>query len=791
MAKPSSKSVIKLVILAGIVSSGIFACTKKQGGTPSDRLSSSAAEKVYVAPGQHDEFYAFLSGGFSGQLPVYGLPSGRLLRLIPVFAVDPQGGYGYTEESKPLLTTSHGFVPWDDLHHVSVSLKDGVPDGRFVFVNSNNTPRIARIDLTTFNTAEIIEVPNSGGNHGSPYSTVNSEYLVASTRFSVPIPQKDVPIAEYKKHFKATISFIKVDPKSGDLNLAFQLLTPGINYDLASCGKGASSDYCFFTSYNSEQAHTLLEANASQNDKDLLAVVNWRKAEKCVAQGAGKDFPSKFAHSRFDETTHTAKLTMHNSVRMLEPKDCDGVIHYVPVPKSPHGVDVDPTGEYIATGGKLASQITVYGYSKIRQAIEGKKIEADFQGIPVLQFNETVAGVVENPCLGPLHTEYDGKGYGYTSCFITSEVVKWKIGEWNVADRIATYYSLGHIMIPGGGSAKPWGKYLLAMNKITKDRYLPTGPELAQSAQLIDITGPKMELLLDFPTLGEPHYAQGLHADLVKSNTKRIYKLEENKHPGAAKAESETSVVRKGKDVYVKMTMIRSHPTPDNIEGVQVGDTVHFQVTNIEQDWDIAHGFAIFGSDNAEMLLMPGETKTIVWKPEAPGVYPFYCTDFCSALHQEMQGYVRVSAAGSNVPITFSTGKPPVSTETESKPEAATAAKVERTESLGVGPITKDLGIPESIDEALAAKGKTYFEGKCVACHKLDARYVGPAINGVTLRRRPEWIMNMILAPEKMVAQDETAKKLLAEYLAPMANQSVTQDEARAILEYFRKNDQK
>ncbi|MCC6277294.1 MAG: Sec-dependent nitrous-oxide reductase [Oligoflexia bacterium] len=778
-----------LAVFLGLVLTN-SSCTKKNDSTPSDRLSARAAEKVYVAPGKHDEFYAFLSGGFSGQLPVYGLPSGRLLRQIPVFAVDPQGGYGYTEETKPMLETSHGFVPWDDLHHVSVSMKDGTPDGRFVFVNSNNTPRIARVDLTTFTTAEIIEIPNSGGNHGSPYSTASSEYLIASTRFSVPVPQKDVPISEFKKHFKATISFVKVDPNSGGLSLAFQILTPGINYDLASCGKNSSKDYCFLTSYNSEQAHTLLEANASQNDKDLLAVINWRLAEQCVANGAGKTVSAKYAHSHFNESTQTTVRKVYDSVRMIEVKDCPGILHYVPVPKSPHGVDVDPSGDYIATGGKLASQITVYSFAKIKEAIDAKRVEADYQGIPVLSFTETVAGVVENPCLGPLHTEYDGKGYGYTSCFITSEVVKWKIGEWTVADRIPTFYSLGHIMIPGGGSKSPWGKYLVAMNKITKDRYLPTGPELAQAAQLIDISGPKMELLLDFPTIGEPHYAQGLHADIVKENSKKIFKLEENKHPAVARTESEANVVRKGKEVFVKMTMIRSHPNPDNIEGIQVGDTVYFQVTNIEQDWDIAHGFAIFGSDNAEMLLMPGETRTLVWKPKKVGVYPFYCTDFCSALHQEMQGYIRVSAAGSNVPIKFETGKAPTAAEGEAK-KTEDDKPVVRTESKGVGPITKDLNLPETIDDKLVAKGKVLFESRCVACHKFEARYVGPSLNGVTLRRRPEWIMNMIMTPDKMVSQDETAKKLLAEYVAPMANLGLTEDEARSLLEYLRKNDKK
>jgi nitrous-oxide reductase len=211
-------------------------------------------------------------------------------------------------------------------------------------------------------------------------------------------------------------------------------------------------------------------------------------------------------------------------------------------------------------------------------------------------------------------------------------------------------------MIPGGDTMNPDGKYLVALNKITKDRYLPTGPELFHSAQLIDISGDKMELLLDFPTDGEPHYAQGLRADLVKENQVRFYQLEDNEHPRAAKSEGETRVERDGDNVHVYMTSIRSHFTPDNIEGIKVGDTVYFHVTNLEQDWDVPHGFAMMGANTSEILIMPGETRTLTWKPQKAGVFPFYCTDFCSALHQEMQGYARVSPAGSDVPISYGTG---------------------------------------------------------------------------------------------------------------------------------------
>lgn len=601
-----------------------------------------AAEKVYVAPGSYDEFYAFMSGGFSGQVSVYGLPSGRLFRVIPVFSQDPEKGYGYSEETKPLLMTSHGFIPWDDAHHPQLSVTDGQSDGRWLFINGNNTPRIARMDLTTFETVETIEIPNSAGNHGSPFLTPNNEYVVASTRFSVPIPQKDVPISSYKENFKGTISFVSVDSATGRMKIAFQILVPGINYDLARAGKGPSYGWSFFTSYNSEQANTQLEVNASQNDKDFIAAVNWKLAEQLVAEGKAAKWPTSYFHNYMDDRD-MGRSEIEDEVLVLNAKDCPGLVYYLPTPKSPHGCDVDPSGEYIVANGKLAALVPVHSFSKFKKAVENKEFDGEFDGVPIVKYESTIAGEVKDPGLGPLHTEFDGKGYGYTSMFLSSEIVKWKIGTWEVVDRIPTYYSIGHLMIPGGDTKQPYGKYVVALNKITKDRYLPTGPELCQSAQLIDISGDKMKLLLDFPTIGEPHYAQALPAAMIKDRSVRWYPINENTNPYAIKAESEARIERDGKTVHVYISTIRTHFVPDNIEGIKTGDKVYFHVTNLEQDWDQPHGFAVMGATNSELLVMPGQTRTLLWEPKSAGVIPFYCTDFCSALHQEMQGWIRVS----------------------------------------------------------------------------------------------------------------------------------------------------
>lgn len=652
------KKILKSAFAILSILAFITSCNNSgKSGGKSGALAGNVAEKVYVAPGEHDEFYAFISGGFSGQLSVYGLPSGRLFKVIPVFSQDAEKAYGYNEETKPMLNTSHGFIPWDDSHHPDISQTAGVVDGRWIFINGNNTPRIAKIDLSTFETTEIIEVPNSAGNHSSSFVTENTEYVVAGTRFSVPIPQKDMPIKDYKGNFKGALSFISVDPEHGHMDIKFQLIMPGFDYDLSHPGRGKSHGWFFFTTYNTEEASTLLEVNASQNDKDFIAAVNWKKIEEYVNNGGGTMMPANYAHNVYDEDTHSATSTMKKEVLTVNPMDVPGAVFLLPTPKSPHGCDVDPSGEYIVGNGKLSANLTVHSFTKMLDAIKNEKFAGDAYGIPILNFEDVLAGSVEQPGLGPLHTEFDGKGNAYTTFFISSEVVKWKLGTWEVVDRQPCYYSVGHLMIPGGNSQKPWGKYVVAMNKITKDRYLPTGPEVTQSAQLYDISGDKMELLLDFPTIGEPHYAAGCPADLIKPRSKKIFNLEDNKHPFASKSEGDTKVVRDGKTVHIYMTMIRSHFSPDNIEGIKVGDKVYFHVTNLEQDYDVPHGVSMIGANTSELLIMPGQTETFVWEPKQEGVWPFYCTDFCSALHQEMQGYVRVSASNASTPLKWSLGE--------------------------------------------------------------------------------------------------------------------------------------
>ena len=645
---------LKVLAIVAIAAVGVGAFAAGGKGTaPAGDLAS----RTYVAPGDYDEFYAFLSGGYSGQLSVWGLPSGRLFKVIPVFSQDAESGYGYTEETRALLNTSYGFQAWDDSHHPHISQTGSNSDGRWVFINGNNTPRVARVDLAYMETREVLEIPNTGGNHGSSFLSENSEYLVGATRFSIP-DQKDadVPIDSYKENFQGKISFVAVRPEDGRMSMGWQLRVPAYNYDLARSGKGPSSDWFFFTTYNTEQAHTLQEVEASRADKDFILAVNWKKLEAAAAAGKGKVEDAEYYHNYYDPARSAAVSEVKRGVRVIDPSEVAGAVYFLPTPKSPHGVDIDPSGELIVAGGKLATTIPVHSFSKMQAAIAAGDFEGEIDGIPVLRYSSTIQGEVENPGLGPLHTQFDGKGHAYTSVYISSEIVKWNLETLEVVDRIDAFYSIGHLMIPGGGDANPAGKYMIGMNKTARDRFLPTGAKQAHPAQLYDISGDKMVMLADFPTIGEPHYAQAIAAEKITPNNKQMYSLAENSHPQAVKSPKESTVTREGNVVRVKMAMIRSHMRPDNIEGIHVGDTVYFHLTNIEQDWDVLHGFALKGMGTSEALVSPGQTKTLKWVPTRAGIYPFYCTAFCSALHQEMSGYVRVSPKGANTPLLWRTG---------------------------------------------------------------------------------------------------------------------------------------
>jgi nitrous-oxide reductase len=604
---------VVIALFAGAMK--LSGCASTAGG------KGTAADKIYVKPGEHDAYYAFLSGGHHGNVYVYGIPSCRHITTIPVFTPEPAVGYGYDEASKEML----GGRTWGDAHHPGLSETDGNYDGRWLFINDMVSARIARIDLKDFKTRQIYgPIPNLSAAHACPFPTPNTEYVFAASRFSVPVPNRAARIEDYAKDFNGIIAGIKVAPNDGTMSMGFEILTPPFDWDLSDAGKGPSLGWQFFTCYNTEEAFDSLEVKASQNEMDFIAAVDWRAAQKAVDEGKAK---------------------MIGGAPVLDPGVVKNMIYLIPVPKSPHGVDVNPSGEYICASGKLQAEVTVLSFQKLQAAIAAGKFDGERGGIPVLKHEDVLEAKVPVG-LGPLHTQFDDKGFAYTSLFLDSQIAKWKVGPpWNVVDKIDVYYSIGHLMASEGDTRNPTGEYVVALDKLSKDRYLNVGPTHPEAAQLIDLRGPKMELLYDFPTYLEPHYAQMIRAEKLKPIT--VYPLAENHHKDAIHSAEEARIERKGTRVDVYMLAVRTHFVPDKIK-VNQGDDVYVHVTNLEQDDDIAHGFGILWS-SCNMQIEPGETKTMHWKAEQVGINPFYCSNFCSALHQEMQGLIEVQPRGAKL----------------------------------------------------------------------------------------------------------------------------------------------
>jgi nitrous-oxide reductase len=600
-----------------------------------------AALLTYRPSGKKDDYVIFASGGQSGQVLVIGVPSMRLLKVVGVFTPEPWQGYGYGGESDKVLAGGDQHkgtkLTWADVHHPNLSETNGDYDGRFLFVNDKANARVAVVDLHDFTTKQIVPNPLVASDHGGAFVTPNTEYVVETSQYPAPLGREYAPISQYKEKYRGLAMFWKFDKEKGRIlpEQSFGVELPPYTQDLADAGKLASDGYVFINSFNTEMAtggimegNPPIESGASQNDTDFLHVIDWKKAEKLVA--AGK-----------------AKTVKGVKVLMMDVTAPEKVLALIPEPKSPHGVDVTPDGKEIVVGGKLDTHATVYSIEKIKSLWEGGTFEGkDAYGLPILPFKESIRGQTEIG-LGPLHTVYDGKGYAYTSVFIESVVAKWSLKDLKVVEKIPVHYNIGHILAAEGDTVSPDGNYVVAMNKMSIDRFANIGPLYPQNFQLIGIGGEKMKLLADMPIgIGEPHYAQMMKADKLKPM--KVYAMGTNPYTDArdpfAVTPGKERIERKGKEVHVYMTAIRSHFTPDRVE-VEEGDTVHFHITSAEQAEDQVHGFTI-DMYNINLSLEPGKHENVTIVADKPGAFPMYCTEFCSALHLEMAGYFMVKPRG-------------------------------------------------------------------------------------------------------------------------------------------------
>ncbi len=633
----------------GTGSADLDAIAKERGLTPED-LKHAAMQ--FVPPGKHDEYVMFASGGHGGQVLVIGMPSMRILKVIAAFSPEPWQGYGYgadwgdeTLKNGNPTTPANVNLTWGDTHHPAISETGGEYDGRYLYINDRANGRVSFTDLRDFRTKQIVAVPNIGTSHGGMFVTPNSDYVHVSSKFPTPWPWGSyADVKDYKDKYRGASTWLKIDQATGRINMAesFQIEIPPYTQDLADSGKKVSDGWGFIGSFNTEMATggvseggQALEAGASKNNFDYLHAINWKKAAEVVAAG---------------------KATDTNGIKLISMKTAidEGLLYLIPEPKSPHGIDVDPSGRYMVVGGKLDPHVTVYDFTKMEAAIANKDFEGnDAFGVPILKFDSVMSGQIEVGA-GPLHTQFDSQGHGYTSLFLASAIAKFTLGEdviktgekpYTLIQQIPVHYNIGHLSTTEGDTVSPDDKYMVALNKWSIDRFLTVGPLHPQNFQLIDLKGGKgeMELIADMPIgVGEPHYTQIMKADKLKAldlyapGTDPI-----TMQPGKDAIKfGEEKTVRDGNTVEVWMSAQRSHFTPDIVR-VKQGDRVILHVTNIEQTKDATHGFAI-SQYNVQASLEPGEATNFDFIADKSGSYNFYCTEFCSALHLEMAGWLLV-----------------------------------------------------------------------------------------------------------------------------------------------------
>ena len=625
-----------------------------EGGLPQDAMAIAearglspnditAALKTYMPTGKHDEYLLFLSGGHSGQLIVAGVPSMRILKNIAVFVPESWQGYGFGSwESKEVLEGGNvdgKEIRMADTHHPAFSETNGDYDGQYVFINDKSTARVAVIDLRDFETKQIVKDPNIISNHGSCFVTPNTEYVVEGTQYPTPLGWEYAPLSEYEEEYRGVITLWKFDRDQGRLiqDQSFSIEVPPYWQDLCDAGKLVSDGWLFCNSFNTEMAtggvekgNPPFEAGASQRDMDYMHIVDWRKAEEVYKAG------------KTEMLNGIAVIRMDTAVE-------EGILYLAPEPKSPHGVDVTPGGEYMVVSGKLDPHVTIYSFEKIQSAIAAKNWEPDAYGVPILDYDAVMEAQVELG-LGPLHTQFDADGYAYTSLFLDTAVAKWSLGApyhddgWKLEETIGVHYNIGHLVAAEGDTVSPDGKYLVALNKWAVDRFTPVGPLLPQNEQLIDISTNPMQLLYDMPMgIGEPHYAQMIKADKIQAWD--VYPevgwdpVAQAKSPYAT-APGEERIERNGNEVEIFMTSVRSHYNPEHIE-IKKGDHVIWHITNVETALDATHAFQL-GAYNISLSIEPGETANFDFVADHDGTYPFYCTEFCSALHLEMMGYLLI-----------------------------------------------------------------------------------------------------------------------------------------------------